>query len=74
MRRLAKARGAADALGGGLSYLIQLIELLPLFLRAAASNGANVQHPVTEFNKRPPAEEHKKHQDGKLDQSTHVSG
>lgn len=59
---------------GGLSYLIQLIELEPLFLRAAASNRANVQHPVTEFNKRPPAEERKNHQDCKLDQNTHTSG
>lgn len=58
----------------GLSYLIQLIELEPLFLCAAASNGTNVQHPVTEFNKRPPAEERKNHQDCKLDQNTHVSG
>lgn len=73
MQRLAIAWGAANALGG-LSYLIQLIELKPLFLRAAASNRTNIQHPVTEFNKRPPAEERKNHQDCKLDQNTHVSG
>lgn len=35
-------------------YLIELVELFPLFLCAAASNRGDVQHAVTELNECPP--------------------
>lgn len=56
-----------------LYYLIQLVELNPLVLRAAASNGADVQHPITEFDERPPAEERKYCQDQKQVHKTHMN-
>lgn len=56
-----------------LFYLIQLVELNPLFLRAAASNRADVHHPTTEFDERPPAEERKNCQDQKKVHNTHMN-
>lgn len=35
-------------------YLIEFVELFPLFLCAAASNRADVQHAITELNECPP--------------------
>ena len=34
-------------------YLIQLVELLPLFQCAASSDRGDVQHAVTKFDERP---------------------
>lgn len=51
--------------GGGWSlglgrgrYLVQLVELDPLLLRAAASDRRHVQHPVTKLHEGPPERRH----------------
>lgn len=50
------SRGLGSARG---RYLVQLIELDPLLLRAAASDRRHVQHPVTKLHEGAPERRHR---------------
>lgn len=56
-----------------LYYLIDFVEFYPLFLCAAASNRANVQHAITEFNECPPVEHHILHQGYRPSTNEHIN-